>query len=211
MANLIQELGADRFLSKFFNSFFYDPEGVPSRVTNVDRHSPELNVHCTAVSGPAHNVRVNNSILPAEFFSGIGVFKTPKLGWRSVADGRVLVYLSRNNRSYHRGTSPKNLNVELSQLTRWLQRSGNYNFPFTDNKLCALTMTPNYMSFAQGVEQMRRGNILSFAVSPEIAVTPGPQDTLDIYFRTIKGGKVLANGNIEVTVPLLATYLEDTQ
>lgn len=209
MTNLVQELGVERFRQKFGGSFFFDDEGLPCVINTVDNGG--VSVGCTSVSGDVKNIRVNPKVLPSDFFASLATFKVPKLGWRMAYEGRYLAYLSRDNRSYHRGISQGNLTTDLSALTKWLMRTNNFSVPFSANKLCTLALRPEYMPLSEGIAAMRAGELLSFAVSPDIAVVPSEDDTYDVYFRQNQAGKIMPDDSLQVTVPLLANYLKDLQ
>lgn len=212
MSNLIEELGYNRFRQKFGGSFFYDDDNVPSQVVSLaENELGVIQVRCTSVSGPVSAIRVSDKVLPAAFFTGLATFKTPKLGWRSGYGGKLLAYLERDNRSYHRGISPNNLRVNWSPMSQWLMRTSNFNFNLTSNKLCALALTPTFVPFAEGIEAMRRGDMLSFAASPEVAVVPGEEGRLNIMFRQKVGGFVMADGTIEATTSIINDYIKDMQ
>lgn len=207
MTNLVQELGVDKFRQKFQGSFFFGEDGAPCVINSLS----DGMVNCTSVSGNVKAIRVSERAVPYAFFSSLAKFKVPKLGWRSAYEGRYLAYLSRDNRSYHRGISASNLTAEVSPLTRWLMRSNNFGAILSNNKLCILALCPEYLSLSEGVAAMRRGDLLSFAVSPDIAVIPSEEDTYDVYFRQNQAGKIMPDDSLQVTVPLFASYLKELQ
>ena len=207
MTNIVEELGTDRFRQKFNGAFFLNEDGVPSLVSSA---SGGL-VSATAVTGTVKSPRVNAISIPYNFFSGLAVFKTPKLGWRTSHEGKVLTYLIRDNRSYHRGTSEHNLRTNNSAMTDWLTRSGNLTLGLSASKLCLLTLAPEFMKFSEGIEAIRNGSVLSFAASPDIAVGPSEDDNLDIYFRQNVAGRVKPDNTVEVSLPIITEYLKELQ
>lgn len=208
MTNLIDKVGQVYFNRRFQGSYFMDDKGRPSILQAA---LGDGEVTYIALTGTPSRVIETTRTLPNEFFTGLETFSVPTLGWRSHSEGRYLAFFSRNNRSYHRGLSVGNLNVELSPMTRWLVSTKNVQDPRSDKVLCLLALKPNFTPFTEGVRQMREGEILSFAVSPTIAVVPDEDDKFSIYFRQAKAGTVMPDNSVVVDVPLLSEYVGDSK
>jgi hypothetical protein len=205
MPNLIESIGENYFNRRFADTFFLDDRKRPSVVVRAG----EGQVTYEALTGSASRVSSTHRTLPYSFFEGLGNFSVPILGWRTRDKGRFLAFFSRNNRSYHRGLSPDNLQMVYSDLTAWAGRSGNTNLDIDYKTKCFMAMKPSFLPFTEGVQKMRDGELLSFAVSPTVAVVPGEEGKLDVYFRQSKAGVVAPDGTVSFDIPLLAEYVGD--
>jgi hypothetical protein len=90
-------------------------------------------------------------------------------------------------------------------------QSGNISNDLSDNHKCLLSLRPTFVPFSEGIEKMREGKIVSFAVSANIAVMVSEDDNFSIFFRQKKAGVVLPDNTVVVDLPALSTYLGDLQ
>lgn len=203
MPNLIESVGVDYFNRRFSGSYFLDQNDNPAIVVTAGGDATVA----TVLKGTSNRMMEDTAEIPNDYFTDLSKFSVPRLGWRTAAQGKYLVYMSRNNRSYHRGLSAGNLNVKLSPMTQWLVRSNNFRNTIGKNKQALLAMKPEFIPFAEGVEKMRRGEILSFAASHIVAVSPDVDEKFAIFFREKKVGEVLPNGTLSFTIPSVEEYL----
>ena len=205
--NLIDRIGREYFNRRFARSFFYDDEGRPSIIQSARTEG----VDYTALTGSSKRVTSTIRNLPHDFFTGLEKFHVPYLGWRSASNGKYLAFFSRNNRSYHRGLAENNLDIAQSAMTRWMYRSKNLTTNLSENLKCLMALKPEFVPFTEGIRAMRAGELVSFAVSPTIAVMPDVDNTMAIYFRQAKAGMVRADDSVVFDVPLLSTYVGEMQ
>lgn len=138
--------------------------------------------------------------LPAEFFTGWKSFAFPTLGYRSVRNGQVLAYLSRNN-SVRRGLNPRDIRVEYHDVSHTCSAAygfnlGSYN---QNNAKAALVMKPQYTGFNEGIARILQGEIPSFALSADFAVAPHEDvPYLEILFRQRRVGLIDETGKVNI-------------
>lgn len=209
--SLIEELGLDYFNERFNGSMFFD-ENKNVCIVSTEKFIRN-NIYAKMVEGTVDKPIVKEHSVPFEFFTDLTVFKTPLLGWSMAAEGKYLAHLSRNNRSYHRGTSSKTLLRRIAPSTKFLIDTGSVQpDAFTDMYTTARSvMAPEYVPFRQGLEAMRRGDLFSFAVSPTIAVIPEVDDHQAIYLNTNRAAVVTPDGEVvyddDVVIPYIKDYL----
>lgn len=206
MSNLIEKYGTDWFRSKFSNSYFMY-KGIPARVTSVNRNDTTVAL-AVRKNGEVKELKVS---VPFDYFESSSLFNVPELGYRHIGDGRWLGYVSRNNSSYHRGISPGNTVVNLSDHTNFLQSKGLQVPRPQAAEMCNMLLEPTFIPFHKGIALMLKGELMSFAASPTIAVIPS-QDSDDLLVKMCSKviGSVTADGTLNITTPVAKGYLEET-
>lgn len=217
MVDLVSKYGPEWFSNKFNGSFFmYD--GVPARVRGARRTSTSrakkttyaVDVSlCPRVDGQVKSVR---HAIPSEYFDDSSMFNVPELGYRHTADGKWLAFLRRNNSSYVRGLSMRNLSIYESPFTRYLRTVG-VNVGFLDEDTTAnLVMQPTFIPLHTGIKLMLEGKLLSFAASPTVAVVPSKDESaeLSILMCDNEIGTVDSNGTMDISLSTARNYVEET-
>jgi hypothetical protein len=204
--SLIAQLGMDQFLTKYNTSFFMH-EGLPCIVTGSNRDGK---VKADKIDGTINKPTTTAVAIDPEFFTDMGVFATPPLGWRVAGNGRFLVYMQRNNASFHRGTCIDNISISHHEITRWFEQNGGINMDYytRHSTLCKMVMQPEYVSLAEGLSLIQKGKIVSFAVNELMAVVPAEDGVYDVLFREKKVGTVDENGSVTCTIPYVVSSLE---
>lgn len=210
MSNLVTQYGSDWFYNKFSGSFFRH-EGLPFKVLPNTGTRRTAWIPCLRLEkneeGRVLGTQTNVNVAA---FTDVSVFSVPNLGWRSALKGKYLAYFSRNNNSYHRGLSSRNMTVRESVMTLWLARNSDYDRSAVDDNFLAYTaMCPEFLPLTEGVAKMARGEILSFAVSPTIAVLPNDADSFAVMFKEKVAGYVTPDGNMSLVIPELNAYMEN--
>jgi hypothetical protein len=193
--NLVQKLGNDFFNNKFRGSYFLH-EGVLHSIDGATGRS--VVAYAYHKDPRSEGVTTSGVSLSRDVFPDASPFRVPDLGWRAYDRGRGLVYMSRNNGSYHRGLSNGNLVIATSAMTAALLRRNavlRYNPP----QFAHLAYFPEFLSFAEGMQKVRRGEIASFAVNHQVAVVPRGDGTMFIMFRNTVAGTVDHNGTVTMT------------
>lgn len=204
MSNLVDELTADYFNSRFRHSMFLDSENRASMVLGTSgRHSVLYN--CVSTNG------VEEKATTRSFFKDMTVFSTPTLGWRSVDNGKRLVHFTRNNGSYHRGTCRRNLQVYEHPLSNTIRRHEVGDTSIQDMELARMVLKPEYKPFREGVQQLLNGDVFSFAVSPHIAVIANSEGGGDVLFSTRIVGTVNGEGHLACNIPTINLLLEEDE
>lgn len=208
MTNLIDKYGADWFVHRFHSSLFLH-EGEPHAVGSFFDDSG--GVRCDKLVRGEEGVVSRSVTIDRDVFTDVGMFGVPMLGWRSDDKGRFLAYFSRNNRSHHRGLSPRNMQVQKSAITSYLTRRSTYREPDSPWYTSYLALKPEFTPLQEGIDKMRAGEIISFAVSPVISVMPDRNDKLAIMYKTKKAGVVDENNVVKLTIPQLSDYMEHAE
>lgn len=210
MSNLVEQYGMNWFLSKFSGSFFMHEDKPHVVRSDVDSFRYTVNVPCYSLEQTGESTISRNDVsIPATEFNDISKFSVGGLGWRSSDKGRYLAYFKRNNRSYHRGLSLRNLVIEVSHMTKWLSTYTNYNIRRDEAALAWLSLRPTFHSLHEGLEMVRNKEIVSFAISPTIAIMPDKDDKMAILFKTLKAGTVDLDGNMQLSIPKIGSLLEN--
>lgn len=204
--SLIAQLGMDQFLTKYSGSFFMH-EGLPCFVTGSNRDG---NVKADKIGGTINKPVTTQVVIDPEFFTDMGVFATPALGWRVAGNGRYLVYMQRNNGSFHRGTCIDNITFNYHEMTTWFAQNNGLNMEYYSRNaaICKLVMEPVYLPLTEGLALIQKGKIVSFAVNELMAIVPSENGLYDVLFREKKVGTVDDNGSVTCTIPFVVESLE---
>lgn len=212
--NLIQELGTNFVRERFNESLFVDENGNPCYITTKVRWEPR-SVAAFRLSGSPEDVKKEQTNIPDNYFKDLSVFGTPALGWRMNGDGTYLVHFSKNNRmnntGYHRGLNPRNIDRFVSPATRYLVETDNLKEDKYEQLAtqAMLIMRPVYKSLRHGLEEMRKGNLYSFAASPVLAIIPAENEGQSIFFNTRLAAKISKEGELECPNPILSNYIKE--
>lgn len=187
MTNLIEQVGHKYFTTKFSGCMLLLPDSTAGWISGG---SNERGVPVKKVCGSPEKFIETNELLPLDFFSGLEVFLTPQLGYRTSHSGRFLCYFSRNNTGYTRGVSSSNLKSSYSPHTDLLVFLNKLprNKIASNAFLSSVVLTPKFTPVTEGVERLNSGNILSFAVNPDIAVVPQSDTEYNVMLRQNKIG-----------------------
>ncbi len=213
MTNLVDQYGPDWFNNKFGSTMFRH-KGVACRVIEatsrrVGRKSVN-EVMCRAVSRVNGKLQAANIRLPASGFSDTDMFSSGELGYRHAEKGKYLVYVRRNNSSYARGMSLRNLVYQESALTSFLVDEGLLSYFPNEDEQHLMVMEPSFIPIRRGIKLMLEGKIASFAASPTIAVVPHTDaESLVVLFCDKQIGTVSADGVVNITVPLAQPFIEE--
>lgn len=182
--NMVQELGTNYFAQRFGGSFFKGPDGNPGMILPRG-WMDERTVPCNIFRGKVEKTETVNEPIASDFFVDMGILAVPRLGWRSAAKGKYLAYLSRNNTSYQRGICTANLKRSLAPHTEYLINYGEISSSYYLGEAITakLLFEQEYLTLADGIEQMNNGKLLAFPVTPALAVVPKD----DTHFALLMG------------------------
>lgn len=205
MANLIEQIGADYFHRRFQGAFFRDPDSFPSVMHGM---SGRGDIEYSRVLGTPDRVANEVRHLSFDFFDSLEKFSVPPLGWRSGYAGKLLVHMQRNNSSYnHRGVGANNIQSHFAPLTTELADEGMVNTSLSYAQLCSLVFSDDFLPLQQGVEEIREGQRLGFAVSPTVAISVKNEEVLEVYFRQYAVGTIDGANRMKISVPHIREYL----
>ena len=213
MPNLIESFGGlVRFYDKFDGSMFKDADGDSLLVSRARHDYPEQDkVACRKIKLTASgrvSSQVETKTVPASFFSDMGVFGLPELGWRATAAGKMLVYHQKSDTTYHRGTCVRVLSSTVSGFSRWLASAGDITIPTetTEIKVAHSILNPTFHTMAEGLALIREGRLASFAINHKLAVTPNPEGNFDLWYKLAVAGTITESGEVRTT----NTYAQST-
>lgn len=194
--NMIQQVGVDYFSTRFSGCIFIGPNGNPYYIECIRDHRSGV-VSCKEVEGvkSARNVSV-----PFDFFMSYKFLSVPEVGWRTYDGGRFAVFLQRNNTSYTRGITTKNLKRVYADHTEYLFRMGKLSRTDVDlpSYLATLVARPEHLSMAEGVEAMNKGKIMAFSNSAHIAVVPESNTVYNILCDSTHVANITPEGEVSV-------------
>lgn len=201
MANLIQDLGSNYF-NEFMPHALFSFEGKGYRVHTAVGDG----VACYLMKGTTSKPSEEMVVLPfSAFDEGMSSLKHPPLGYRAAMDGQVLMYLNRTF-STRRGLQVRDISVSFHDVALQCARVRGIDLDYfqgSDVK-SHLVFDTNFTPFLEGFNAIKKGDIASFAVSPDFAVAPSDTvEYLEIMFRQRRVGTVSENGRVSFIVPTL--------
>lgn len=192
--SIIKEVGRDYFESRFSNCFFIGPSGNTCIIRSRSR--PRDAIDCVEVKSVKNQVVTTDVAVPHSFFTDMGVFKTPPLGYRHDRGGLFLASFYRDNTSYTRGVCTANLKHTYALHTQLLMRMKKLPTSTDEYYSANLIMKPKFLSVGEGVEAMNKGKLLSFAASADVAVIPQEGDNYGVAFRGVKVADLTPEGEM---------------
>lgn len=208
---IISTMGRDYFVRKFSSAVFFGPEGehcvLPHQaLAGLKSASPftvEGNVRAISVVGTAEKHSKRELILPQDFFDDMNKFSIPTLGYRTAAEGRVMFYASPIVRAYKKGVCLDAVRTDIAFHSRELMSAGAisssyYSRPSTRAKML---LDPQYMSLSDGLRAMNDGDILSFALSPNLAIVPSDGENYLVHCKNQIIGEVTPDGTVQIQIP----------
>lgn len=213
--SIIKEVGLNYFLERWDKAFFKHEDNGRTCYINggpsADRYGNNIGVQCTSIFGDIAKPQSEGIIIPETYFKDMSIFKTPPLGWRMANQGRYLAFFRRNNKVYRRGVCYDILQRWEAPSTTFLLNTGSISKDFFSRiePTALMIMEPKYTPLHEGIAAMRKGELYSFAVSPNIAVIPDVDDTMALFFNTAKVGIVNKNNQVECKIPAVITMAEE--
>ena len=199
MSDLVTQFGTDWFNRKFAGTIF-NYKGVSCRVQMATTKGKVL---CRAVRRVDNKLVAADLSLPTSEFKSAERFRTRELGYRTAQNGKYLAFLRRNNSSYSRGVSVKDIHLLESPLTSALVDGGHIAANLSEDELHLLVAHPTYLPLGTGLKLLLQGKVASFAVSPTVAVMPAPDsDKMLLLFCGKFAGHVEPDGTLSLQVRL---------
>lgn len=203
--NLVQDFGIGYFLQQFSGAYFMKDEHVLRIHRNAgDWYSGNRGaIRCEKATGTAARMKVIAEDVPEDFFASFSTFSYPDLGWRTAANGMLIMRCEFAVGSYRRGLQPDNVHKVFHPFSVECANLGLLDpSPYTNGmRLGTLLMRPVYYSFAEGMSLIAKKKLLAFAVNADILVAPGAGDTYDIIAGEHVIGAVNADGVLTSTIP----------
>lgn len=193
--NLVEQVGWDYFGSRLSGCIFTheDKTFVIEGITG----SRARHVNVKEVESPKS---LKAETIPFDFFQSFSFLRVPPLGWRTSHHGRVLVRLSRNNSSYTRGVTLKNMHREFAPHTEYMFRMGKLLRFDTDlpGYKALLVTKPGHLSMSEGLDALNKGRLLSFTNSENIAVVPESDSIYNIMCGSAHVANISPEGEVQV-------------
>ena len=194
--NIVEQVGAEYFSGRFAGCIFVGPNGNPHYIDGVMNPRSGL-VNCKEVETPKS---VRNTAIPFDFFESFKFLSMPEVGWRSAEDGRVMVRLQRNNTSYTRGITLKNVLKEYAEHTEYMFNMGKISKKDVElgSYLATLVTRPSHLSMQEGVDAMNKGKLMAFTNSAHVAVVPESDSVYNILCNSTHVANVSPEGEVSV-------------
>lgn len=194
--NIVEQVGPEYFSGRFAGCIFVGPNGNPHYIEGI-HNSRSGQVNCKEVESPKS---VRNANIPFDFFDTFKFLTVPEIGWRTVEGGRVMVRLQRNNTSYTRGITLKNVHKEYAEHTEYMFSMGKINKKDIElgSYLATLVTRPEHLSMAEGVDAMNKGKIMAFSNSAHIAVVPESNTVYNILCNSTHVANISPEGEVSV-------------
>lgn len=193
--SIVEQVSPDYFSHRFSGCIFIGPNGNPHYVEHVN--SLERGVNCKDVKSLRS---VENTILPCDFFESFKFLTVPEIGWRSAEGGRVLLHFQRNNTSYTRGITLKNLHKFYAEHTEYMFSMGKVQKKDVElpSYISTLVAKPEHLSMQEGLHALNRGSLLSFTNSAHVAVIPESDSMYNIFCDRSHVANVTPEGEVSV-------------
>lgn len=194
MPNLVEQLGQD-YCDNFLRGVVFRHDSklyMISRVTDeyilTNRMNPDPQLQ-----------RVEREVrLPLDTLPDWSALSYPRMGYRPLC-GRAVAYLAKNN-SVQRGLHGRDIHATTSFMERSvLQGLGiRVERVFGETGKQLLAFDDRFMSFKDGFAAIQAGDIVSFCMSPDVAVKPIQNGYLGILYRERQIGTVKEDGTVQI-------------
>ena len=196
MSNIVEQVTPDYFSGRFAGCMFFGPTGNPCYIEAVNNQRRGV-VNCKEFLSAKDSKQTQ---VPFEFFQSFNFLAVPELGWRAAESGRVLVRLQRNNSSYTRGITTKNVMREYAPHTEYMISMNKLKRAELDTPgyLVMLVTKPNHLTMAEGLEKLNRGAIMAFTNSAKVAVVPESNNSYNLFCNADHVANVTPEGEVRV-------------
>lgn len=194
--NIIEQVGAEYFAGRFTGCIFVGPNGNPHYIDGIQNHRSGQ-VNCKEVE-TLKSVRSVN--IPFDFFDSFKFLTMPEIGWRTSEGGRVMVHLQRNNTSYTRGITLKNVHRKYADHTEYMFSMGKISKKDVElsSYLATLVARPEHLTMVEGLNAMNKSKIMSFSNSAHIAVVPESNTVYNILCNSTHVANITPEGEVSV-------------
>lgn len=206
--SIIETSGKDYFARKFAGTVFLDAEGEPCVIPSGELAGLSANtftqdgrVRVLKLRGTPDKSSKAEHIIDADYFDSMEKFAVPELGWRTAAAGRVLVYFARSTRTYKKGICLDSVTYDFAPHTLELMNSGSLSMDYYARPAVKghMILSPQVLTLAEGLRGMNSGELMSFAISPQVAVAPaldGSDGTYSVYHKLDIVGTLTSRGRV---------------
>lgn len=199
MSNLVSDLGVDYCNENLAGALLF-VDGAPNRIIEIgSRTIIAVKYHGTFDSPSMEEVNLPVSLLDDGFDS----LSYPFLGYRALEGGKILVELDLES-SFRRGLQLESLRSRVPLCLEHLAYRQNININkfLNDSGRALSTVAQEWTPLAKGLDAVNRGEMLTFAVSHELAAIPSASSGgyLDLIFRGRTVGALAEDGTITGTI-----------
>lgn len=195
---LIADLGV-RYVKEMFSTALFMHEGAVYRFRDTDGKILLADKYPLTDEHAADQVH-----LPAAVLKDLSVFAQPPLGYRNIDTGKygnAVVWLA-STRTAHRGMRLESVRSILLPPYHVLPQLGMLYEATQRHPRIKLLYAPKFYNFHNGMNMLRSGKHLGFAVNNNLAIglshTRNDSGLYDIYYRERVAGTVDLDGNIKV-------------
>lgn len=204
MSNLAMELGRE-----YMDQFYKEAMFVHGDKIHVYKGHMDDSKIITASIGMEEGARWSSDSVPSDSIKSMGDFRWPKLGYRQFSNKLSqdkLVYYVTSTRSAMRGLKSQFL---VYTPTPPLRCVPGVDTPkrFADSAQIVRTIfNPRFASYHEGLEALRAGTTIGFALNEDFAVSLPVTDTrnymFDVLYKGAKVGGVDAEGTAILPIRL---------
>lgn len=167
--NLLEQHGAATYNSRIAGAFIRHSEGW---VGILGQCEDGTNIKVTKVEGKIGKLSTEDVYLRPDFLPNLAALGTPDLGYRTAAEGRLLVYIT-NAGGYNRGIGNANANMTYSNMSydMFEARALSSSYYSRPDVRAMLVHNPEYLDFHTGAAAMSTGDLASFAINSYVALS----------------------------------------
>lgn len=196
MANLVDDLGIQYVNEGLVGALLFH-NNTPHQIQEIGRTAISTIRFSGSMAKPVQTSGVN---LPTALLDkGFEALAHPDLGYRTAANGRVLLEL-RQQQSFKRGLQLGEIVVNLPPVSKYIADRFSIDLKYyTRADVKAVGVTEEcFIPLAKGLEMIKQGEIFLFAVNSRLAVIPcnRPKEYLEIVYDGRPVGNISDKGVI---------------
>jgi len=194
MPNLVEQLGHE-YCDNFLRGVVFRHD---SKLYLISRFTDEHIVAHRLQPDPLAQISEREVRLPLDTLPDWSALSYPRMGYRPLCD-KAVAYLTKNN-SVHRGLHGRDITATTSFIERCVLGGLGIRVERVFGELGKqlLTFDDRFMSFKDGFAAIQAGDIVSFCMSPDVAVKPIQNGYLGILYRERQIGTVKEDGTVQI-------------
>lgn len=189
MANLIDDLGLQYVNEGLVGALLFH-NNIPHQIQEVGRTAISTIRFSGSMAKPIQNSGV---ALPTNLLDkGFEALSHPDLGYRTAANGRVLIEL-RQHQSFKRGLQLGELMVNIPPVSKYIAERFSIDLKYYSRPdVRAVGVVEDcFLPLAKGLEMVKQGEIFLFAVNSRLAVIPSSRSKE--YLEIVYDGRAVGN------------------
>jgi len=205
--NLIDDLGLEYVNENLAGALLFK-DGLAHQIRDV---TPKR-IRTLRYSGSMKEPKMEEIVLSTSFFdSGFSSLAYPELGYRTSADGKILIDL-RHQQSFRRGLQINEIIVRYPPVTEFIADRFDIRMDYYhQHEVVAMAVTENnFVSLAEGLRRVKDKEAYLFAVNKHLAVMPSgvEGEYLEIVYRGRTVGSIDENHKITGRITNVKAIME---